>query len=160
MKSHHLLKVELSIILGQIGSLYRKEMGWRCHFIDNNPNKIVYLRNLGNLVIKSILIISHFHSISPIDWAKHLGLWFSIFICWQLEHLATNSAISFYMPSHQYASLPSRYILVNPGWMEYLELWASSRVLSWSPFTLGTHNLPWYFCTPSLHCSKVNILCL
>ena len=47
-----------------------------------------------------------------------------------------------------YTSLKSRYTFVEPGWMEYLELWDFSIILSWSPSTIDAYSLPWHLKIP------------
>lgn len=46
----------------------------------------------GTLVMKSLLIISHFYLESFILLAKPLGLWYSSLTFWQSGHLRTNFA--------------------------------------------------------------------
>ena len=52
-----------------------------------------------------------------------------------MSHLATNSAMSLFIPRHQYLLLKSINVFVAPGWMEYVELCAPSMI-TWrkSPF--------------------------
>ena len=84
---------------------------------------------LGRPMMKSILMISHFHFISSIIWSKPLGLWCCAFTWWQFEHLETNSAMPFFVTSNQYTYLKSWYIFMELGWIDYLALWASSMIL-------------------------------
>lgn len=49
-----------------------------------------------------------------------------------------------FIPLHQKTSLKLQYILVEPRWIEYLEIWVSFKIYSLNPFTSRTHNLPWY----------------
>ena len=135
------MKVILSIILGKIGCLYRQEMDWICHFIDNHPNIIMLSKRCWQPHCKVhinylSLPLHKFYNLS--QTYRPLVLFFHLLA---IRPFATNCAISFFMPFHQHVSLKSRYILVETGWMEYLELWASSRILSWSSSTLNTYNL-------------------
>ena len=138
MKSHHRLKVKLKIFFVRIGCLYLQEMGWLCHSIDNQPNRIM-------MPVRPWQACDDVHvNHHPLP-SNPLGFWCSTLTCWQCGHLETNSTLSFSMPSHQYTFLKLWYILVKPRWMEYMELLVSSRILSWSLSTLGTYNLTWYF---------------
>ena len=59
----------------------------------------------GKPTTKSVLMSSHFHVITWIFCSKPPYLWCSAFTCWPFGHLATNSAMSFFKPSHQNTSL-------------------------------------------------------
>ena len=86
--------------------------------------------------MKSILIISHFHSGSSIFLAKPPGLWCYTFTCWQFEHFTTNSTISF-------LCFPKNVPLSRRGTSWYSRSCKSSLVLQHIIF-LGTsaHYLP------------------
>ena len=73
IESYHFFKVQLSIILYQIGSLYRQEMGWFCCFINNNPNRIMLPSRPWQPMMKYILIISHF--LPPFPLCYTLIIW-------------------------------------------------------------------------------------
>ena len=106
--------------------------------------------------MKSILIIFHVHFGSSISFDKTTGLlvlYFNLFAIWALSNKFDNAILHTILPIQLSQSW---YIFVEPGWMGYLDLWASSMILSWIPSTIGTHNLPWYLNTPSLPCSKYN----
>ena len=160
MKSYHLLNILPSTIFCWMGILHLQKMGWSFYSIDSHPIESCCLWDLCNPMTKSILIISHFNFGSSVLYAKPSGLWFSTLTCWQFGHLAINFAMPFFIQFNQYTSLKSRYIFVEPGWVEYLDIWSSSMILSWSPSTIGTQNLLWYLHTSSPLCSKVNIFFL
>ena len=103
----------------------------------------------GRPTTKSIVILSHFHSGMGILWSVLLGLWCSYFTCWQFGHLATKSTMSRFILLHQKCFFRSRYILVAPGCIEYLELCASVRIVLIKSSTRGTHTLPLILKTPS-----------
>ncbi|MFS7994643.1 hypothetical protein Hanom_Chr12g01108441 [Helianthus anomalus] len=72
---------------------------------------------------------SHFHTGISNCCSSPEGFWCSVFTCEQVKHLDTYSAISFFIPIHQKLFLKSWYILLFPGCMVYLDLWASSKIL-------------------------------
>ncbi|MFS7983403.1 hypothetical protein Hanom_Chr11g00974131 [Helianthus anomalus] len=77
---------------------------------------------LGNLVTKSIVMSSHFHTGISNCCSRPEGFWCSVLTCKQVKHLDTYSAISFFIPIHQKFFLKSWYILLFPGCMVYLDL--------------------------------------
>jgi len=109
-----------------------------------------------------------------ISWTSPAGFWCSTFTCWQLEHCATNSATSLFIPCHQYISLISWYIFIKPGWIEWQEWCASSIIRCRNPAIFETPNRPLLLRTPSpaisnakvcwfwalaLSCSKLGSFC-
>ena len=70
---------------------------------------------LGNLVIKSIVIRSQFHSGISGCCSKPEGFWYSTLTLAQVRHLSTKVAIYVFMLGNQYNFLRSRYILSEPG---------------------------------------------
>src|ERR1043165_8186635 len=56
---------------------------------------------LGNLVMKSIVILSHLHSGISGCWSKPDGLWVSALTFAQVKHCATYAAISLLKFGHQ-----------------------------------------------------------
>ena len=118
------------------------------------------MQGLGRLVMKSILIILHFHSqkfYSLIQHSLPLVFYFHLLLIWALDNKLWNALL------HALRLIYISQVVVHLCGIqmnEYMEIWDSSMILIWSPSTLGTHNLPWYFSTPSPHCSKANALCL
>jgi hypothetical protein len=106
--------------------------------------------------MRSIPISSHFHSGIFKGCSSPTGLWYSAFTLWQVSHNDTYSAMSHFIPYHQYQVFKSLYILVLPGWIEYAESWASRSMSSLSCFRLGTHvhfpnhRVPWLSSKKSL----------
>ena len=70
--------------------------------IYNYPNRIITSERSGQIVTKSMVICSHFHWGISILYINPDGLLFSAFTYWQIRHLVTNSATSFFMPCHQF----------------------------------------------------------
>ncbi|KAJ0511215.1 hypothetical protein HanIR_Chr11g0549461 [Helianthus annuus] len=67
--------------------------------------------------------------------------------------------MSFFIPIHQKLFLKSWYILLFPGCMVYLDLWASSKILFLKFPFLGTQILfLWNLQIPSIPCSNSFIL--
>ena len=64
--------------------------------IESNP-----LAVLGNLVTKSIVILSHFHSGMSKIWSVPAGFWCSVLTYRHVRHLTTKSTTSIFMPFHQ-----------------------------------------------------------
>jgi hypothetical protein len=99
--------------------------------------------------MKSILISSHFHSGIFKGCNSPVGLWCSAFTIWQVSHNDTYSVMSHFILYHQYRVFKSLCILVLPGWIEYVESWASRSMSSLRCFWLGTHicfpnhRMPW-----------------
>jgi hypothetical protein len=93
----------------------------------------------GNPTMKSILISSHFHSRIFKGCSSPAGLWCSAFTLWQVSHNNTYSAMSHFIPYHQYWIFKSLYILILLGWIEYAESWTSQSMSSLRCFRLGTH---------------------
>jgi hypothetical protein len=56
--------------------------------------------------------------------------------------------MSAFVPFHQYFYFKSIYILVDPGWMEYAELWASSVMVCQKSPPSGAHILILYHSVP------------
>jgi hypothetical protein len=106
--------------------------------------------------MKSIPISSHFHSGIFSGYSNLAGLWCSAMTLWHVSHNNTYSAISHFIPCHQYLVFRCWYILVLPGWIEYAELWASQRICSRIGLGLGTHirfpnhKVPWSSLVKSL----------
>lgn len=96
---------------------------------------------LGNPTTKSMAMSSHFHSGMRLGWSNHPGRWCSALICWQVRHSATNRAIPDFILGHQYLSLRSRYILVSPGWQEYVVWCFSLRIVFLSSWSGGMYTL-------------------
>ena len=92
----------------------------------------------GNPTMKSILISSHFHEGISKGWSIPAGLRWLALTLRQISHSDTYLATSRFILVHQNRCLRSWYILVLPGWMEYLERWASSRICFRSSKSLGT----------------------
>uniref|UniRef100_A0A0A9FR86 Uncharacterized protein n=1 Tax=Arundo donax TaxID=35708 RepID=A0A0A9FR86_ARUDO len=70
---------------------------------------------LGNPTIKSIPISSHFHTGTGRGCNSPAGLWCSALTLLHISQRATNSAISFFIPIHQYLCFMSINILVDLG---------------------------------------------
>ena len=94
----------------------------------------------GNPITKSTVILSHFNSGLSIRWSNPVCLWCSAFPCWQIRQRETNLVMSLSIPSYQYSSFRSWCILVAPGCIEYLELWASSKIILLKSSILGTQS--------------------
>jgi hypothetical protein len=95
----------------------------------------------GKPTMKSMLMSSHFHA--GIDKGC---IWPAVFrwlalILWHVSQPDTYSAISPFIFDHQKFSLRSRYILVLPGWMVNLEIWASSKISFFNSRSWGMTNL-------------------
>ena len=113
----------------------------------------------GSPITKSIEILSHFYLGISKGYSAPNSFWWSIFTFWQIKHLFTNSAISDFILGYQNISLRSWYILLIPGCIIKLLLWASSKILPLRPSTTSTHNLPWYFHNPLLSwVNPINLL--
>jgi hypothetical protein len=84
----------------------------------------------SNPTIKSIPISSHFHSRIFSGSSNHAVLWCSAFTLWQVSQRDMCSAISLFIPYHQYQVFKSLYILVLPGLIKYVESWASQSINS------------------------------
>lgn len=111
---------------------------------------------LGSKIINSLFISSLF--LCVYDSSRILGFSFYMFYYVHFFKLL-DPGTSFFIPFHQYTSHKSLYILVDPRWMEYLELCPSSSIFSLSPFASSTHNQPWCHNIPSPSCEKTsNIL--
>jgi hypothetical protein len=89
--------------------------------------------------MKSVPISSHFHFRMFNGYNNPTGLWCSSLTRWHVSHNDTYSAISRFIPYHQYIVYRSLYILVLPGWIEYTKSWASRRISFQIDFRLGTH---------------------
>jgi hypothetical protein len=57
-----------------------------------------YLVEVGNLVMKSMEMVSHFHSRIGRGCNNPIGCRCSAFTCWHSMHLARYSAMSFFNP--------------------------------------------------------------
>jgi hypothetical protein len=103
---------------------------------------------IGSLVIKSILISSHFHLGTDNDCNRPAGFMWIALTLQQLSHLATYDAISFFIFVPQNFGFRSQYILLLLGWIDSLDWWASSKIFVWSSWSFGTtrsssnHNIP------------------
>jgi hypothetical protein len=82
---------------------------------------------LGNPTIKSIPISFHFHFWIFKACSDPVRLWCSALTLWQVSHKDTYSMMSRFIPYHQYLVFKSLYILVLPGWIEYVESCASDQ---------------------------------
>jgi hypothetical protein len=89
--------------------------------------------------MKSIPISSHFHSGIFNGYNNPVGLCCSALTHWHVSHNDTYSAISRFMPYHQYLVFRSLYILVLLGWIEYAKSCVSRIISSLIGFRLGTH---------------------
>jgi hypothetical protein len=103
---------------------------------------------LGSPTMKSMLISSHFHTGICSGWSNLASCWCSALTHRQVSHRATYSAISPFIPVHQYFCLRSMYILVDLGWMEYAEWCASSNISLRSASSWGTHIWSSYHSVP------------
>src|SRR3954470_11089952 len=93
---------------------------------------------LGNPVMKSIPILSHFQSGIGSGCNNPAGFWFSAFTLLHTSHKAICSAMSFLRLFHPNLSFMSMYILVLPGLIEYGELCASCKISFRSSESCGT----------------------
>jgi hypothetical protein len=149
MQAHYLGHIQLYQFSSWIGCLDWNE--WAT-FINRSTMIQIELYPAwvrGNPTMKSILISSHFHSGIFKGCSNPAGLWCSTFTLWQVSQRDTYSTMSLFIPYHQYRVFKSLYILVLPGWIEYVESWASRRISSLRCFRLGTHirfpnhRVPW-----------------
>jgi hypothetical protein len=77
----------------------------------------------GNPTMKFILISSHFHSEIFNGSNRPASLWCSGLTCQHVSHNYMYSAISRFMPYHQYLVFRSLYSLVLSGWIKYANSW-------------------------------------
>jgi hypothetical protein len=110
--------IQLCQFVSAIHGTHRDEVRDVDKTVDNHHIESLPLGVLGSLLMKSILMSSHFHSGMDNGWSNPLGFWCSTFSHWHISHCVTNLAISPFIPLHQYLSRISTYILVAPGWME------------------------------------------
>jgi hypothetical protein len=104
--------------------------------------------------MKSMQMFSHFHS-GMLKGCRFLaGLRWSALTLRHVSHLDTYFAISCFIRVHQKFFFKSWYILLAPGWIEYLEQWASFMILRWSSKSLGTTSRSLNHITPSASCWK------
>ena len=85
---------------------------------------------LGNFVMKSIAISSHFHMVMGNGCILFWGLWYSALTFRQDKHLSMYHIISLFIH------------LCGLGWIENFELWASSNKIFLTPSEAGTYTLP------------------
>ena len=101
--------------------------------------------------MKSIPILSHFHSGIAKGWRVPAGRWCSAFTRRQTSQFAIYWAISLFILVHQNLWRRSWYILVLPGWMVRGDSWASLRINCRRCWFLGTtrrfskYTTPWSF---------------
>ena len=160
MKSYHLLKVQLNIILTRIGSHYRQEVWWLYHFIDNHPNRIMLpTRPWPNWyeihIIHLPLLFHNFYILSQASRPL-------VFYFYLLAVLAFGKNLSNIF-LHAFPPIYLSQVAVHLAETRINGISLSMRFLH-DPFgsssIFGTDKLPWYFNTPSPPCSKVNTLWL
>ena len=82
----------------------------------------------NNRTMKSMTIISHFHSGTTKGSRNLVGLVCSTLTCYHTKHLLTMQTMSLFMPFHQKSRWTSRYIFVHPGWITNLSWWSSCNI--------------------------------
>jgi hypothetical protein len=92
----------------------------------------------GNPKIKSILMSSHFQLGIFKVWRGPADHRWSSFTLWQVSHVVTYLAISFFILVHQNLFWRPCYILLLLGWIEYLDKWASSNIFLRRVWSFGT----------------------
>jgi hypothetical protein len=88
--------------------------------------------------MKSMQMFSYFHSGMLKGYKFPAGLKWSALTLQHVSHFNTYFTISLFILVHQKLFFKSWYILLVPGWIEYLEQWASSIILRWSSKFFGT----------------------
>ena len=96
------LKISFMKIFAMVLDLYVDLTGIKCDAFVNLSTKTMMesccLVVIGNLVIESMEINSHFHSRIGKGCNKLVGCWCSTFTCWLFIHLEMYSAMSFFIP--------------------------------------------------------------
>lgn len=105
-------------------------------------------RVLGNLVMKSIMMCSHFHFGIGNGWSSPPGRWCSILIYWHTKYLKTKSVISLFIPFHQNRGRILWYILMLLICTTNFELWASIMMYLFSSLSYRTHTISWNISNP------------
>ena len=102
----------------------------------------------GKPITKSIEISSYFQT-GIGKGCRNLGvrIWSALTLP-QMSHSEMYLVVSYFIFSHQYKWRKSWYILLLPGWMDNLELWASSKIFLLSSSLEGTTNRFLNFSTP------------
>ena len=83
----------------------RTVMEWCCFIV------------IGKPIIKSMEIISHFHSRIGEGCNKLARCWWSAFTCWHFMHLEIYSAMSLLIPGKKYCFLVVAIVLWYLGWV-------------------------------------------
>ena len=104
---------------------------------------------LGSSTMKSIAILSYFHSGTLRDCNNPTILCLGAFTSWHTRHLLTNSAISFFMFRYLKCCFKTWYILVPHRCIKQGELWALVSISFLSSSTARMHNPPWHNKLPS-----------
>ena len=98
---------------------------------------------MGNPMMKSIEIESHFQVGIASGLNPPMGHWCSALTFGQVKHLSAYPVISLFILSHQMYCFKSRYIFVPPGCIKYRVLWAFVSIFSFNSALLGTHKRFW-----------------
>jgi hypothetical protein len=108
----------------------------------------------GKSTMKSIQMLSHFHSGMLRCCRFPVGLKWSALTLRHMSHSDTYFTISLFILVHYKLFFKSWYILLVHGWIEYLEQWESSMILRRSSKSFGTTRQYWNHRTPSASCRK------
>jgi hypothetical protein len=92
----------------------------------------------GKPTMKSIQMFFHFHSGMLKGYRFPAGLKWSALTLRHVSHSDTYFTISLFILVHQKLFFKFWYILLVPGWIEYLEQWVSSMILRWTSKFFGT----------------------
>jgi hypothetical protein len=99
-------------------------------------------------------MFSHFHSGMLKGCRFPAGLKWLALTLWHMSHSDTYFTISLFILVHQKLFFKSWYILLVPGWIVYLEQWASCMILRWSLKFFRTTRRSLNHRTPSASCRK------
>ena len=148
MQPHYFINIQLFIIIGPISRLHRNEVGRLSHPVHNDPNGIMQFPGTAQTNHKfNINSLAHrcwdLNRLGKTSRHKVFGL--NMLVIGQLLHKHRNISLHTFPPIEFFEI----YILVEHGWMEYLEPWASPIILGLRWSILRTHNLPRYLSTPS-----------
>jgi hypothetical protein len=108
----------------------------------------------GKPTMKSIQMFSHFHSRMLQGCRFLVGLEWSALTLRNVSHSDTYFAISLFILIHGKLFFKSWYILLVPGWIEYLEQWAASMILQRSSTFFETTRWCLNHRNPSASCRK------
>ena len=104
--------------------------------------------------MKSIGILSHFHSSILRGCSSPMVFYLGDCTCWHTRHLLTCFTISFFILRHQKCCFRSWYIFVPPGCIEKGELCALVRSSFFISLTARTHKRTWHNSPSSVDLEK------